>query len=149
MISRDARLISVCLLTLSTTLAACGASSSEVVRDPKALGCPTGSAIIMVSDGFLETICGCAEASPTYAPQGQALTCTVPTGTAVFFEYIGTGMPHQILSTGTPSFPPSPLSDPSDPSSMVRVHTVKLTLPGTYTFHDAINPTLSGQLIAL
>src|SRR5581483_1821939 len=90
-------------------------------------GCPAGAAMIAVTDGYLETLCGCAEAAPAYFAPGSRLTCTVTAGTTVFFNYFDTHTMHKIVPVGTPAIPPSALSNPNDPSTMIYPHVVKLS----------------------
>ena len=111
--------------------------------------CPSHTAMLAVYDGFLETICGCAEASPVYSPPGSHLICTVTAGTQVMFYFTATSNKHQIASTGQPVFQTSPLSDPIDPMTMIREHTIKLDTPGTYAFHDTMIGALQGDIIVL
>lgn len=129
------------------TFASCGPGT---VDQPAAnTSCPAGAAIISLTDGFLETLCGCAEASPSYFGPGSRLTCTVTAGTIVFFNYTATTAVHQIVSTGSPSFPSSAISNPANGVSMIRVHAAKFSNPGTYAFEDSFNLALAGDIIAL
>src|SRR4051794_21181410 len=118
--NRRALLIAVSLLT-ATLFSGCD-SESDLPATSKS--CPANAAMITVSDGYLETICGCAEAAPAYYAPGSRLLCTVTAGTTVIFNYLVTHSQHQILATGTPSFPPSPVSNPTD-QTVIRVHAVR------------------------
>jgi hypothetical protein len=111
--------------------------------------CPARTALVVVGDGYLQTGCGCAEASPVYTTAGQNLVCTVAAGTLVQFHYLGTTLRHQIAASGSPGFPASPISDPIDPVTVTRVHAVRLDTPGTYSFRDLMNAALTGDLIVL
>jgi len=133
-------------LALAGLFGACGAS----IPPSPVLGCGTGTALVGVHDGFLSVLCGCAEASGTTSTVAGGLTCTVASGTAVTFQYVGTKLRHQILSTttGGQTFTSSELSDPIQIPG-VRAHGVLLTTTGTYTFQDAFYSNMSGQIIVL
>jgi hypothetical protein len=126
----------------------CAGDNSSAVPQPSST-CPQNTALLAVYDGLLATLCGCSQASPVYSPPGTRLLCTVPTGTLVLFQYLQSQEKHQIMSTSPLSFPPSPLSDPSDQTTMIRAHAVRLSTPGTYSFQDTINTSLAGDLIAI
>src|SRR5271154_7128069 len=98
------------LASAALALGACGPGTTDV---PASTGCAAGQAMISVSDGYLETLCGCAEAAPVYSGPGSRLKCTVTSGTIVFFNYLATHAVHQIVSVGTPTFPSSGVSDPN------------------------------------
>jgi hypothetical protein len=135
---------------LAIALLAFASCDSNTVDQPAAnTNCPAGAAMISLTDGYLETLCGCAEASPSYFGPGSRLTCTVTAGTIVFFNYTGTNAVHQIVSVGTPSFGASAISDPNDGVSMIRVYAAQFSSPGTYAFEDAFNNGLAGDIIAL
>lgn len=107
---------------------------------------------IRVSDGILQRQCGCLGAGETQGAifeGSQSLNCTVNRGTVVYFQYLGTTLSHQILSSTQPHLIVSPLSDPKDGPAMIRIHAVKITEPGTYPFIDAFNPSVGGSLIVL
>jgi hypothetical protein len=109
--------------------------------------CPGNTAEIAVSDGYLEVLCGCAETAGLVVGAGKGpLTCTVAAGTEIFFNYTAITVSHQIVASGTPAIPPSPVSNPKDTLQNV-VHAFKVTTPGTYPFWDAYNNALTGQLV--
>ncbi len=97
----------------------------------------------MVGEGFLKNLCGCAEGN-TQSLQGQVLSCTVPLGTVVFFTFLGTTTTHQIVSTGSPSFPSSA---PIEPDNNGQVWTVQPSAAGSYTYDDAFSPGVSGVIV--
>lgn len=123
-------------------LAACDPADQTDVSQ----GCPAGSAQILVLDGALQRLCGCAETDTSIIAPPSTLSCTVSAGTVVFFQYLNTEAPHQIVSTGTPDFVDSPVSDPNNKPT-IRVHAVRLDTPGTYEFTDALAVGVSGQVI--
>jgi hypothetical protein len=128
-------------------LTACG--DARLVNEslsPSQNRCPPGGAVIGVGDGSLSRRCGCNEAAQQFTAPSSALTCTVAAGTTVFFDFGGTLNDHQIVSQGSPSIGASPLIRCGDDKAP-RMHVVKLTAPGTYTFRDAFIPTLSGQIV--
>lgn len=114
---------------------------------PGASGCGQNTALIGVRDGFLQNLCGCNEPSGTTASPGQTLTCTLPAGTWVVFDFSNTVLAHQIVSTGANSFPASAPKDPSKPGVVLN-HAVQFTTAGTYTFQDTFEPSVNGQVIA-
>lgn len=124
-------------------IAGCG--DIPVAPQPSS-GCTAGSAEILVGDGYLKNLCGCAEAAGTLAPAGTSLTCTLSGSATVFFHYLGTQLQHQIAPVGTPAFVMSPVSDPLA-LAPIQVHAIQLSASGTYQFQDALNSALSGQLI--
>lgn len=75
------------------------------------------------------------------------LTCTLPRGSSIFFQYLDTHSAHQIVSIGTPSFIPSRPMLSQDDAIKVRSHRVELTQPGTYFFQDLFQTGLSGRII--
>lgn len=109
-------------------------------------GCEQGSALIGVSDGFFTILCGCLENAGTVIIPPTHLTCTVPRETAVFFQWIGTYASHQIVSTGEPSFNPSPINPPGHPE-LSQTYVVRFPEPGNYEFKDLIQGQLIGQII--
>lgn len=125
--------------------AACGPSESDPAAKDTG-GCSAKAAQIGVGAGRLFIFCGCQEAAGTEARPPAVLTCTVPARTTVFFRYLATGATHQIVSTGQPSFEPSPPSQ----SSLVgaaNLFTVEFDQAGTYTFKDAYFESLQGQIV--
>lgn len=133
-------------LVAATLLSGCGAGAPYAARTT---GCQSGSALVAVGDGFLEILCGCNEAAGTTVTS-TALTCTVNSGTTVVFQYVGPKLKHQILSTttGGQTFPHSPVSDPAVTPG-VRSHAFRPSVAGTYSFTDAFNSGLTGQIVAL
>ena len=111
------------------------------------MSCAPGSAQVGVRDGFLMVICGCVEPAGAVIPAPASLTCTVPKNTTVFFQYIGNVLRHQIIPTGALTFDPSPLSDPTGQIVLISSHPVQFDTSGTYLFIDAIDNSLSGQII--
>lgn len=109
-------------------------------------GCSTGVAQILVTDGGLQRLCGCAETDTALAPPPSSLTCSVAAGTVVFFQYLSTQNTHQIVSTGTPAFEDSPLSEALS-ETRVPVHAVKFVTTGTYTFRDVFVAGANGQIV--
>jgi hypothetical protein len=132
----------------ASVFSSCGTTEATGIPDPSR-GCPAGAAMISVADGYLETLCGCAEPAPAYFSSSNHLLCTVTAGTTVLFNYIDVRSKHQILPVGTPAFPPSPLSNPMDQANMIRVHVIKLDAAGTYSFHDGFDGSLLGEIVAL
>lgn len=132
------------LVSLWGILSGCGTQTTTTFS--ATAPCASGTAQIAVYDGFLKIICGCNEAAGTQSIPPATLTCTIPVNTLFTFSYLGTLTTHQIISEGTPSFAASPLSNPLA-RSPIRTHTVELKTAGTYVFKDALQSTLSGQLI--
>jgi len=133
---------------LALLLASCGLEPSPAIPEVTNANssCPANAAQIEVSDGFLRSRCGCAEAITDPVPPPATLTCTVTKDSTVTFLYVGTETTHQIVSTDTPAFASSPLSDPSDIST-IRVHAINLSIVGTYKFTDSQNSALSGSIV--
>lgn len=110
--------------------------------------CPSGTAEILVGDGFLQRVCGCTETSGTSVGSNTSLGCTVTSGTRVYFHFVGTTLLHQIVTSGTPSFASSAVYDPKpdNASDGAHVHVVRLTTSGTYSYRDLYNPGLRGTV---
>lgn len=140
--SRDFKFIATAALVLT---AGCGNVNNPVnsAAQPK---CDAGTAVIEVQDGFLRNLCGCDETAGTLALAGSSLTCTVSTNTLVVFQFNGATLKHQILSQASPSFVSSPVADPQG-EVRVPTYAVKLTSAGTYSFEDAFNSALAGQIV--
>ena len=142
------------LLTAFVALALAPACGREVTLYPGGSaaqvtpGCTTGAALILVGDGFLQNLCGCAEPDGTRVLTPSVFTCTVQAGTLVVFDYVTAGTSHQILSTGTPSFPDSPVADPAAREDFSR-HAIQPGTPGSYGFTDAFDTRVSGTLVVL
>ena len=133
-----------CAAVLSAT--GCDTNTPPTLTEQQSR-CGAGIAEVEVNDGFLRALCGCAESSTTPVIPPATLTCTVAAGTTVFFMYQGTQLQHQIVSTGTPTFEPSALNDPTDLAPIV-VHAVKFDTAGTYEFVDSMNHSVSGRIKA-
>lgn len=136
-------LIRSILAIILIQLSACGEVST--ISLPQT-GCDTGSALIGVHDGYLSRLCGCSESAGATASHGETLTCTVSAGTSIHFHYLSIKQKHQIVSSGSPSFVDSAVSDPEQ-GQKVTAHGISLNTTGTYTFQDEFDSTLSGQII--
>jgi hypothetical protein len=138
-----------CTALISVILAvgscACGTQTKQSVP-PAPSGCQSGEAIIAIHDGSLQAVCGCAEAPSGPVVPPATFRCTVDRQAVVFFNFQDTVLQHQILSTGSPNFQESPVSDPQR-GLKPRVHAVKFDNSGTYSFHDAFNSGLSGAIV--
>jgi len=144
---RSSRIFTPLLLAAALLL---GISSCE--EQPSVIGpsgasgnCAPGQAQLAVYDTFIQNLCGCQEPREEVFPP-NSLTCTVSAGTAVWFWYLNTDLRHQIQSTAQPTFPTSPLYDPSA-SNPVPTHVVTLSTPGNYEFEDAYNHTINGTIV--
>ena len=136
------------LAVLLMITAGCDAPNSNTPA-VQATACQAGAAQIAVADGYLQNVCGCNEPAGTLSGPSMSLTCTVRPNTIVLFRYQATRLKHQIIPTGTTDlsiFGASPVSDPLS-SAPVLVHAIQLTASGTYTFQDAFNSALSGQIV--
>lgn len=132
--------------TLSLVFVLAFFSSCEEYPSPKpAAICGTSTAVIGVRDSALLRLCGCDQGTGT-AVGGATFVCTVPVGTTVVFEFTSTELFHQIVPTGTPSIPPSAVSNPSAEPKWPS-HAVKISAVGTYRFQDRFYPTITGQII--
>jgi hypothetical protein len=100
--------------------------------------CQTGTAKILVQDGFMKIICGCEEAPGTVVAQPNSLTCSLSRTTVLFFDYSGTSLPHQIYSS-------EGAFAPSNPD--VKVHPVTMNVSGTFAFSDRYNSNLLGKIV--
>ncbi|MGK5084894.1 hypothetical protein WDW37_16525 [Bdellovibrionota bacterium FG-1] len=135
---------------MSSLTLACGNNPGSVSQESPAASdtsCVSGQAQIAIRDGFLQNLCGCNESAGQLIPTQQGtLICTVPSGVTVFFHYLGTSLKHEIVSTGSPAFLSSP---PSDPKAILSLptHVVQFANPGTYSFEDAFDTGLQGQII--
>jgi hypothetical protein len=125
-------------------LVACDSSSSPIIV-PSQTACTAGEAEIRISDGFFENICGCSEAVGVVVESGT-FTCTVETGTVVFFLYIDTHLSHQIISTGGEPFASGTVNVPGNNSSNNNV-AAEFNTAGTADFQDAFNSNIQGQII--
>jgi hypothetical protein len=135
------------LSLLPIALASCGEGIRSLATDPlQPVSCDPNTALIAVYDGLLENLCGCAEPAGTIVASGTALTCTVPVGTRVTFQYVATLTPHQILSTSTPTFVSSLAHDPLQ-GIYYPSHGIALTTAGTYLFADGFDAGLRGSIV--
>lgn len=134
-------------LILTAFLPACsgGTLPSGVGQDGNS-PCPAHAAQILVFDGVLQTSCGCQEGAAITANPPQPLTCTIPTGSTVFFQYIGPNQTHQISPTNGTSFPPSPPYIPSS-GNPVLTFTVVFNATGSYPFIDEYDAAMNGVII--
>ena len=141
----------VFVLLITFCLTSCGPTKPGGLP-ASSTGCGTGTgtaavAQVAVSDGYLKTLCGCQETTPVVTRAGSTLTCTVSSGTHVFFQYQGSFLAHQIVSVGQPSFTPSSVSDTLRQSRPIRSHVIQLQNPGTYVFQDQYEHALQGQIV--
>jgi len=142
--NRKSRFTLPLALVTMASLSGCSDENPTIVS-AASTNCMTGVAQISVRDGYLDRLCGCAEPRTTIYPP-HSLTCTVNVGTTVAFSYAGTATPHQILSTGSPSFISSAPSNPG--TGLIDFsHLVHFTAAGTYQFTDAFEATEVGQII--
>ena len=109
--------------------------------------CTPGSAQLAIGDGFQENLCGCQETGGAVVATGTGpVTCTVNSGTQIFFYYLGTRLRHQVISATGDGFAASPVSDPAD-KTMTKVHSFQITVPGTYGYVDAFDAGITGQFV--
>jgi len=135
-------------------LAGCGDISSNSNLAASATACTANTAQIGIGDGFVQNLCGCGGTSGQVITPPQSFTCNVSAvGTTVFFHYLGTRLTHQIAPAGAAggagsadAFAMSPISDPTD-KTPVRVHAIKLSVSGTYSFVDLYTPQLKGSIV--
>jgi plastocyanin len=149
MASRFCQTLSLLMLfAASLALSACDGDGNTDTSslDPGSTVCGGQSAQILVQDGYFEDLCGCAEGAKTTFVQPTPMTCTISAGTAVFFLFSGDALSHQILSTGTPTFPTCAPWEPSDTTAN-EVCAYKFQSAGTYTFMDAVDNSMSGSII--
>jgi plastocyanin len=134
----------ISLLALALGVSACDQYNGPVI-DATGSQCTSGVAQIGVGDGFLEYLCGCtgqpAAGTILYAPAN--LTCHVPAGTTVYFQYIAITEQHQIVNSSGDFFPSGPFEN--SPNATPSVAT--FTATGTYGFEDAYNNALQGSII--
>lgn len=131
------------VITAGTAMA-CGAQTPTV--GPSDTACSGAMAQIEMGDGYLRNLCGCAEAAGTTASGGSSLTCTIPAGTTVFFQFSAARTRHQIVATGAPELPAGPEIDPVNPVSL-KAHAATLTSAGTYSFRDVYDASIVGRLV--
>ncbi len=140
------------LLGFMGLLASCGSGTgSDVAGLQQAQqSCPTGVVQVAVRDGMLQHLCGCQEPAGQITAQGSVFNCTFTVGSGVqlFVHYVATQLSHQIVPLGTPSFPPSPVHNPTE-SSPFLTHSFRIQASGTYRFQDQFNAALQGRFNAL
>ena len=123
----------------------CGNVVTNSITTPS---CQTNTVLILVGDNFLNPLCGCQEiAGQSTPPSSPTLTCTFTSGSTVIFDFTGTKQKHQIrFSAGS--------THPDTPSYNLAVNKYPSTFgfqvptAGSYSFYDAINPTITGTLVA-
>lgn len=131
-------------LALGLFLSACEYHPSPNVT-PGQTDCTAGEAEIQVSDSYFENLCGCVEPAGTITMSPGTFTCTVQSGTVVFFLYINTHLEHQIVSTGGVPFASG---SPNIPGTTNNTNlAVQFTTVGTADFEDAFDTPLQGQII--
>lgn len=108
--------------------------------------CTSSMAVIAVYDGFYQRMCGCAEAEGTRVYSPDTLTCTLSKNSVVFFQYFSPSQPAQIVPTGTLQITSSPIYNPRTTGTQ-RSFAVQMTETGTYSFKNAYNPQMVGQII--
>jgi plastocyanin len=137
------------LLGLVLAVSACEGDNNPDTEtlDPSSTSCGSLVAQILVQDGYFKDLCGCAEGQGTTFVQPSPMTCTVAVNTTIFFLYTGSELSHQIISTGTPSFPSSPLWDPVSRQTTNPVFGYQFQTAGTYTLTDALDGSMTGRLI--
>lgn len=123
------------ILSVALAVTGCGSAASSS-------GCGAGVAVIAIYENAFHNVCGCSGAGENGAVTlsgGTVPTCTVSAGTTVQFQHILTVGNHQIESTGSPSFPAGPIND---------FYAVTFnTASQTYTYRDAFNTALQGQIV--
>ena len=143
MISFSQRLI---LLTMASALSlgACG-SNPRGDASPQNTACPSQAAEIQILDGIARIQCGCLlEAKGAQSSLANPLKCTVAAGSIVFFNFHGAQLEHQVISLPSPAFASSPLMEPR---SNTPVYALKFTVPGTYRYRDAFEPSIAGSIV--
>lgn len=125
----------------------CGITTEQISASQT--DCQAGVAQVAITDGFLQILCGCQEASGTSPTPPATLTCTVPVDTTVVFQYLNTSLTHEVIPAGALTFPASPVSNPAAglQNGFVRSHFVRFSTTGTYDFEDAYNSSLSGHIV--
>ena len=146
----DLKNISI-LLSLVILSSGCGGSNSTILGpvEPATTVCQSGTAQILIADGFLKPTCGCIGAgeSGTVYPVPANLTCHLATRTTqVFFYLWGTQLSHQIVSTGTNSFLSSPVLDSKKFNHLSSFIISFPPLGGTYEFKE-VYTGMVGQFI--
>lgn len=126
----------------------CSGDSTHSVIPLNTTSCSAGTAALEVGDSYLRILCGCTgagESDGRIYPTPGALTCRVANaGTVVFFHYLTTTLPHQIVSTDN-GFVSSGISDPSIPGPVRNHAALFSTASTTYSFKD-IYTGMTGQI---
>jgi plastocyanin len=130
---------------LALTVFSCNEPDSA--NQAAANACPSNVAMVQVSDGYMEDLCGCQEGAGVIFLTQQPLTCTVSVGATVQFVVTGNQLSHQILPTGTSTFMPSPVFTPG--ADGAQVYPVTFSTGGGYGFTDAYDSALSGTIQVL
>jgi hypothetical protein len=136
-------------LVLALSGVGCSGDSPSTQIPLSSTTCASGTAAIEIGDGYMRILCGCSGTGEVdgrvYSSPGN-LTCHVAAaGTLVFFNYLTTILPHQVVSTGG-TFVSSPVFDPTN-IMPVRTHAAAMSLAGTtYPFQD-IYSGMTGQII--
>jgi hypothetical protein len=125
----------------------CGSIPDNTVSAAQT-GCQANQAQIRVGDGFLQNLCGCAEASQLVFQPTTGFTCTVTHGSFLAFHFQGNTLVHQIIPVGSPALQASPIEDPKS-ASIPKSLLFQIPTAGTYLFQDAFNSQLFGTIIAL
>jgi plastocyanin len=129
-------------------LSGCNQEQLSPNIDPSGSACTTTSAQIGVGDGFIENLCGCTgagELGKGVQPAPANVTCTVPSGTTVFFVYMGIETQHQIINNSGSSFPAGQIATPSDPNTHIAA--ALFSASGTYNFEDAFDTQIQGKIV--
>jgi hypothetical protein len=132
------------VLLLAAFIATACNSLTEPTITTAQTSCTAGEAEIQISDSYFQNICGCAETPGTIVDSGT-FTCTVKTGTTVFFLYINTHLNHQIVSTGGEPFTSGTLNQPGSTSN--NNVAAEFNSAGTADFADAFNDLIQGQVV--
>ena len=141
--------IALSTFTLLLLLAACGDTLPPAGGGGQAVqsGCGAGSALIVLGDGYIENLCGCAEEAGTRVVAPDTFTCTVETGTVVIFDATATDLEHQVHFTVTPApAAGSPILGGRSATGTVR-HAVAVDLAGTYEFSDLFQNGIPGRIV--
>lgn len=123
-----------------------GAGCKDDAGIPAASGCGTKTALIGVNDGYISILCGCDESAGTIKTDGQPLTCTVPVGTWVVFDFSRNKLFHQIVPVGTPALVASGVSNPSAAEPLLS-HSFQATSLATYAFKDQFQNGITGSIV--
>jgi hypothetical protein len=139
--------ITAALAAVASLAVACGDQGAHDLPQAASNPCRARTAQILVGDGFQKLICGCQESSErVIASSSGPATCTVSTGTVIFFHYLGTQLSHQIVPRDGANFPASPVSDPSAEKTL-PVHGFRIDAVGTYSYADAYDSGINGRIL--